>query len=85
VGASPQAVWGALLGTLVGLFLGIPGLVLGPFIGAVLGELLAGKGVLRSTHVGASAWVGMIFGAVVKLATSLVMVTLLGAAWWLNR
>src|SRR5271167_4131346 len=32
VGASPQAIWGALLGTLVGIFLGIPGLLLGPFI-----------------------------------------------------
>jgi uncharacterized protein YqgC (DUF456 family) len=85
VGASPQAIWGALLGTLVGIFLGIPGLLLGPFIGAVLGELLAGKGVIRSTHVGASAWVGIIFGAIVKLVVSLTMVSLLGAAWWLNR
>jgi uncharacterized protein len=85
VGASPQAIWGALLGTLVGIFLGIPGLLLGPFIGAVLGELLAGKGVIRSTHVGASAWVGLIFGAIVKLVVSLAMVSLFGAAWWLNR
>lgn len=85
VGASPQAIWGALLGTLVGIFLGIPGLLLGPFMGAVLGELLAGKGVIRSTHVGASAWVGMIFGAVVKLVASLTMVALFGAGWWLNH
>lgn len=58
VGASPRAVWGALLGTVIGLFLGLPGLLLGPFLGAVLGELAAGTRVLRSAHVGVSAWVG---------------------------
>jgi uncharacterized protein YqgC (DUF456 family) len=85
VGASRHAVWGALLGTIIGLFFGLPGLLLGPFFGAVLGELAAGSGVLRSTHVGASASIGMIFGAVVKLIASLMMVVLFGAAWWLNR
>jgi uncharacterized protein YqgC (DUF456 family) len=85
VGASRHAVWGALLGTIVGLFFGLPGLLLGPFLGAVLGELAAGSGVLRSAHVGASASIGMILGAVVKLIASLMMVALFGAAWWLNR
>lgn len=85
VGASRQAVWGALLGTVVGLFFGLPGLLLGPFLGAVLGELSAGSGVLRSTHVGVSASIGLIFGAVVKLVASLTMVALFGAGWWWNR
>src|ERR1700690_2986546 len=49
VGASQQAVWGALVGTVIGLFLGLPGLLLGPFVGALLGELAAGHSVLRST------------------------------------
>jgi uncharacterized protein YqgC (DUF456 family) len=85
VGASKQAVWGALAGTLVGLFFGLPGLLLGPFLGAVLGELAAGNSVLRSTHVGASAWVGLIFGTIIKLVASLMMVALFGAGWWWNR
>jgi uncharacterized protein YqgC (DUF456 family) len=85
VGASPRAVWGALIGTLVGLFFGLPGLLLGPFIGAVLGELVDGNSVLRSTHVGASAWVGLIFGMIIKLVVSLTMVSLLAAGWWWNR
>ena len=85
VGASVQAVWGALLGTLVGIFFGLPGFLLGPFLGALLGELTAGNSVLRSTHVGAGAWVGLIFGALVKLVASLTMVSLLGAGWWWNR
>jgi uncharacterized protein YqgC (DUF456 family) len=85
VGASRRAVWGALLGTLVGLFFGLPGLLLGPFAGAVLGELAAGSSILRSTHVGTSAWIGLIFGTLVKLVASVIMVALLGAGWWWNR
>lgn len=37
-GASPRAIAGAALGTLAGLFFGLPGIVLGPFVGAVIGE-----------------------------------------------
>lgn len=85
VGASPRAVWGALLGTLVGLFFGLPGLLLGPFVGAVLGELAAGSSILRSTHVGTSAWIGLIFGTLVKLVASVTMVALFGAGWWWNH
>jgi uncharacterized protein YqgC (DUF456 family) len=85
MGASPQAVWGALIGTLIGLFFGIPGLLIGPFVGAVLGELSAGNSVLRSAHAGVSAWVGLMFGTIIKLVSSLMMVALFGAGWWLNR
>jgi uncharacterized protein len=85
MGASSQAVWGALIGTVIGLFFGIPGLLIGPFFGAVLGELSAGNGVLRSAHAGVSAWVGLVFGTIIKLVSSLMMVALFGAAWWLNR
>jgi uncharacterized protein YqgC (DUF456 family) len=85
VGASKQAVWGALVGTAIGLLFGLPGLLLGPFVGAALGELAAGNSILRSTDVGMSAWFGMIFGTIVKLVSSLMMVTLFGAGWWWNR
>lgn len=85
VGASRRAVWGAVLGTVIGLFFGLPGLLLGPFLGAVIGELAAGNSVLRSTHVGVSAWIGLIFGTLIKLVASLMMVALFGAGWWWNR
>jgi uncharacterized protein YqgC (DUF456 family) len=85
VGASKQAVLGALVGTLVGLFFGLPGLLLGPFLGAVVGELTAGSSVQRSTNVGIGAWLGLLVGTIIKLVSSLIMVALLGAAWWWNR
>lgn len=84
VGASAQAISGALIGTLVGLFLGIPGLIFGPFLGALMGELSAGGGLLRSTHVGVAAWIGLIFGTLIKLAASIMMVVLFAAAWWIH-
>lgn len=80
VGASPQAVWGAALGTLAGLFFGVPGLLLGPFLGALGGELMAGNSVLRSTHVGVGTWVGLLFGTLIKLVVSCAMIGLFGLA-----
>ena len=80
VGASKRALWGASLGTLVGMFFGIPGILLGPFAGALIGELSSGTSVLRSTHVGIGTWLGLLLGALVKLVISLVMVGLFGLA-----
>jgi len=84
VGASPRAVWGALLGTLIGLFFGLPGLLLGPFFGAVLGELSAGNSMQRGARVGVSTWVGLLIGTIIKLVSSVTMVALFGAGWWWN-
>ncbi|HEY0975166.1 MAG TPA: DUF456 family protein [Solimonas sp.] len=73
VGASPQAVTGAVLGSIVGLFFGLPGLVLGPFVGAVVGELTARSGAERAATVGVATWIGLLLGALAKLAISLAM------------
>ncbi|MEP7187082.1 MAG: DUF456 domain-containing protein [Rhodanobacter sp.] len=80
VGASKRALWGAGLGTIVGMFLGIPGLLFGPFIGALVGELSSGTSVLRSAHVGVGTWIGLLLGTLVKLVLSFVMVGLFGVA-----
>jgi uncharacterized protein len=85
VGASHLAVAGTLVGTLIGLFFGLPGVLIGPFAGAVFGELAAGNSVLRSTQVGVSTWVGLIFGTIVKLVACVTMITLSGVGWWWNR
>lgn len=80
VGASTRALWGATLGTLVGMFFGIPGLLFGPFLGALGGELASGTSVLRSAHVGIGTWVGLLVGTLVKLVISFVMIGLFGVA-----
>lgn len=80
VGASSRALWGAAIGTVVGMFFGIPGLVFGPFVGAVLGELASGTSVLRSAHVGVGTWLGLLFGTLLKLVLSFLMIGLFGLA-----
>jgi uncharacterized protein YqgC (DUF456 family) len=80
VGASRLALWGASLGTLVGMFFGVPGLLFGPFVGALLGELASGNSVLRSAHVGVGTWLGLLFGTLLKLVISFVMIGLFGLA-----
>ncbi|RUL74582.1 DUF456 domain-containing protein [Dyella choica] len=84
VGASSLAIWGASIGTFIGMFLGLPGLILGPFVGALVGELVSSKSVLRSAHVSIGTWLGLLFGALVKLVLSVTMVALAAGVWLLN-
>lgn len=81
VGASRRALWGATLGTVIGMFFGFLGLAFGPFVGALVGELSAGNSVLRAAHVGVGTWLGLLFGTLIKLVISFVMVGLLALAW----
>ncbi len=82
-GASKNAIWGASAGTFIGLFFGFPGLILGPFVGALLGELSSGSSALHSTHVSISTWLGQLLGAALKLVLSLVMLGLAALRWHL--
>lgn len=84
VGASPLALAGATLGALAGLFLGIPGLLLGPFVGAVAGELMARRGWLRAGKVGLGAWLGLLFAAIAKLVLAFLMVATFLAFYLFN-
>lgn len=82
-GASREAIAGAVLGTLIGAFMGLPGLIAGPFVGAVAGEILARGRMMRAMHVGAAAWIGFALGAVAKLAVAFTMLGVFAAAWWI--
>ena len=80
IGASPRALWGAGIGTTIGMFFGLPGLLIGPFAGAVIGELWSVKSILRSAHVGVSTWFGMLLGIVAKVVLSFLMIGMAGVA-----
>ncbi len=73
-GASPQAIWGAALGGLLGLFFGLPGILLGPFVGAMALQYLHDRDMMRAGKVGVGAWIGMAVGTALKLAMVFLMV-----------
>lgn len=81
VGASRHAVIGAALGTVIGIFFGLPGLLLGPFAGALLGELVAGGTLRKAAGVGVGAWLGFVVGAVVKLGVCFTMLGVFATAF----
>ena len=74
LGASSRAFWGATFGAVVGIFFGLPGIVLGPFIGAVLGELSGGSDLLQSGRSGLGAWLGMVVATAAKLSIAFLMI-----------
>ena len=82
-GASRAAVVGATAGMIIGLFLGLPGILLGPFVGAAAGELAAGRGIAQAGRAGAGAWVGLLLGTISKLALAFVMIGVFLAAYFL--
>jgi uncharacterized protein len=74
VGASWLAVAGAAVGTIVGLFFSLPGLILGPFVGAVLGEYLARRNRDQAIKAGIGTWIGIMLGTAGKLALICMMI-----------
>ncbi len=82
VGAGPLAVWGAALGTFIGLWFGPLGLLLGPFLGALAGELWHTRALAHAAHVGLATWLGLLLGAVLKLALAFAMLGLFALAWF---
>jgi len=77
-----DTVLGALIGTLGGLVLGLPGLIFGPFVGAVTGEMLTHGEMQRATRAGFATWVGLIFGTLTKLALVFTMLGIFAFAWF---
>lgn len=82
-GASPRALVGAAVGAIVGLFFGLPGLVIGPFAGAVLGEWTARRDLAQAGRAGLGTFLGLLLGAAAKAALALAMVAVFAGAWFL--
>ncbi|MDO6655095.1 DUF456 domain-containing protein [Anaerobacillus sp. 1_MG-2023] len=75
-GGSKAAIWGSTIGLLVGPFV-IPfaGIILGPFIGAILAELVIHRKAFKeSVQVGVGSLLGFLGGAVMKGLLQMVMV-----------
>jgi len=73
-GGSKRAMIGAALGGVAGLFLGIPGILLGPFVGAVIGELSMQRSLDEASRAGFGTVVGLAIGVAGKLAIGIAMI-----------
>ena len=80
--ASKWGILGSFLGAIIGIFtLGIWGIILGPFLGALTGELIAGKGKNQAFKSALGAFLGFILGTLVRLIAALIMLGFLIAAF----
>ena len=73
VGASRLALIGAAAGTVFGLFFGFVGILICPFLGAVIGELIARRRLAPAVRVGVGTWIGAAVGIFAKMAIVFVM------------
>ena len=76
LGATWKGVTGAVVGGIVGLFFSIPGILLGPFVGATLFELVGDREFKDAAKAGAGATIGLLVGTVGKTAIGIVMTLL---------
>jgi len=73
-GASRQAVIGAALGTVAGIFMGLLGVFFMPLVGAAIGEFIARKDHSRAVKVGVATWFGLMAGLLAKVVLAFMMV-----------
>ncbi len=72
-GASRLGIIGGFVGTIVGIFLGLPGIFLGPLTGAVVGEALAMREPGRICKAGFGTFLGTVLGIAGRLTVGVLM------------
>ena len=73
-GATKWGTFGAILGAVVGLFFGLIGLFVVPVIGAIIGEVIAGKRMIDAGRAGWGSLLGNIGAMLAKLIIALAMI-----------
>lgn len=74
-GSTKQGTWGALIGTVLGIFLFPPiGIVAGPFLGAIIGESIAGKDLKQSLKIALGTVAGLFTGMIFNIILAVGMV-----------
>ncbi len=77
VKATRAGYLGAVVGGIVGIFtLGPIGLLVGPFLGAITGEVASGRTARQAVRVGVATVVGVMGGMLLKAAIGITMIVL---------
>ncbi|HYQ81670.1 MAG TPA: DUF456 domain-containing protein [Anaeromyxobacteraceae bacterium] len=80
-GASKWAMVGGAVGLLVGFFFGLPGVLLGPAVGAFAFELAKDPNLKQAAKSGVGALLGFVVGSVVKVAFAFFLLGVLALAF----
>lgn len=76
MGATWRGALGAIIGGIVGVFFSLPGIIIGPFLGATVFELLGDRELEKALKAGLGATLGLFAGIIGKFAIGVIMILL---------
>ena len=66
-GGTPFGNRGCIAGTIIGMFFMPWGLIIGPFVGAIAGEMMGGQDLAQAIRAGIGTLLGYLFGTLMKV------------------
>lgn len=81
-GGTKYGVWGCMIGLLAGFWLGPAGIIIGPFVGAFVGEWLANRNSDKALRAAIGSFIGFLAGTVLKLVVCCVITYYFILAVW---
>ncbi|MFN3839768.1 MAG: DUF456 domain-containing protein, partial [Cyclobacteriaceae bacterium] len=72
-GGTKYGIWGCAAGLIAGVWFGPVGLIAGPFVGAFVGEVLAGNQSEHALRAAIGSFIGFVFSTLLKLVACVVM------------